>query len=171
MNSLASYTTLAIVLLIIVFGILKKESVFSDFTKGAKEGLLTTFAIAPTVIALITSVTMFKLSGAMDLIIKFLSPFSNFLKIPKELLPIILTKPLSGSSSLAILDSLFKNFSPDSFIGKAASVIMGSTETTFYILTVYFASSKFKVSKKVIIASLLVNIFSFLFSIFLIKVT
>ena len=170
MNSLASYITLFAVLLIMLSGLLKKRSIFDDFTKGAKEGLLTTFSIAPTVVALLTSIAMFKSSGAMDLFIQLLSPLTNVFNIPKELIPIMLIKPLSGSSSLALLDSIFKDFGPDSFIGKAASVIMGSTETTFYILTVYLASSKLKVSKKVLFAAIIANVFSFLFGTFLLKI-
>ena len=86
------------------------------------------------------------------------------LNIPKDIVPLMLIKPISGSGSLALISSIFRDFGPDSFIGKLASVIMASSETTFYILTVYLALSKFKLKKKLIFTAILVNIFSFLIS-------
>ena len=170
MGSFASFVTIFLVFLIILCGLLKKVPIFEIFTKGAKEGLLSTFSIAPTVIGLITAITMFTSSGAMDILVNFLNPIASILNIPKDLLPVMLTKPLSGSGTLAVLSSIFEKFSPDSFIGKAASAIMGSTETTFYILTVYLATSKFKIRKNLLVSAILVNVFSYFCSLVFLKI-
>ena len=170
MNSFASFVTIFLIFLIIIFALLKKIPIFDCFTKGAKEGLLSTFYIAPTVVGLLTAITMFSSSGAMDVLVNLLNPLAIKLNIPKELLPIMITKPLSGSGTLAVLSSIFEKFSPDSFIGKVASVIMGSTETTFYVLSVYLAKSKFKIGKNLLISAFLMNIFSYFFSLVIFKI-
>ena len=164
MGTIGSFFIVLIILLTIIFALFKKAPVFSTFTEGAKEGLKSTFSIAPAIVGLIVSVTMFKESMAMDILVKLLNPLANCLNIPKDIIPLTLIKPLSGSGSLALVSSIFKDFGPDSFMGKLASVIMASTETTFYILTVYLASSKLKLTKKIVITALLVNVFSFLIS-------
>lgn len=164
MNTLGTFFTVLIILLVITFALFKRTSVFNTFTKGAKEGLNSTFSIAPTVIALIIATEMFKASGGMDILVNLLNPIAKILNIPKAILPLMIVKPLSGSSSLALVSSIFKDFGPDSFTGLLASLIMASTETTFYVLTVYLALSKLKLSKKIITVALLVNVFSFLLS-------
>lgn len=169
MSTLGSFFTNLIILLIIIFATVKKIPVFDAFVEGAKEGIKSTVKLAPLILALIVSVNMFKESGAMDILVKLLTPIANFLNMPKDIVPLVLIKPISGSGSLALVSSIFKDFGPDSFIGKLASVIMASSETTFYILTVYLASSKFKLTKKLIFTAILVNIFSFLVSSTIVK--
>ena len=164
MSKIGSFFTILIILLIIIFAIIKRTPVFDAFVEGAKEGIKSTVKLAPVILALIVSVNMFRESGAMDVLVKPLTPLANFLNMPKDIVPLMLIKPISGSSSLALVSSIFRDFGPDSFIGKLASVIMASSETTFYILTVYLALSKFKLTKKLIFTAILVNIFSFLIS-------
>ncbi len=164
MSKIGSFFTILIILLIIIFAIIKRIPVFDAFVEGAKEGIKSTVKLAPVILALIVSVNMFRESGAMDVLVKPLTPLANFLNMPKDIVPLMLIKPISGSGSLALISSIFRDFGPDSFIGKLASVIMASSETTFYILTVYLALSKFKLTKKLIFTAILVNIFSFLIS-------
>ena len=164
MSTLGAFFTNLIILLIIIFAIIKRTPVFDAFVEGAKEGIKSTFKLAPAILALIVSVNMFRESGAMDVLVKLLTSLANFLNMPKDIVPLMLIKPISGSGSLALVSSIFRDFGPDSFIGKLASVIMASSETTFYILTVYLALSKFKLTKKLIFTAILVNIFSFLIS-------
>ena len=164
MSKIGSFFTILIILLIIIFAIIKRIPVFDAFVEGAKEGIKSTVKLAPVILALIVSVNMFRESGAMDILVQLLTPLANFLNMPKDIVPLMLIKPISGSGSLALVSSIFRDFGPDSFIGKLASVIMASSETTFYILTVYLALSKFKLTKKLIFTAILVNIFSFLIS-------
>lgn len=164
MSALGAFFTILIILLIIIFAIIKRTPVFDAFVEGAKEGIKSTVKLSPVILALIVSVNMFRESGAMDILVQLLTPLANFLNMPKDIVPLMLIKPISGSSSLALVSSIFRDFGPDSFIGKLASVIMASSETTFYILTVYLALSKFKLTKKLIFTAILVNIFSFLIS-------
>ncbi len=129
-----------VLLAILLTGLFKKVSIFDTFLKGAAEGMNSTVSIAPSLIGLITAVTMLKASGALDLFANFITPFSKLFGIPAEIVPLALLKPISGSGSIALLDNIFKNFPPDGYIGRIASVIMGSTETTFYTITVYFGA-------------------------------
>ena len=123
-----------IVLIIVGYGIYKQVAVFDVFLEGIKEGLTMTIQIFPTIIAMIISVNIFLKSNILELVINFLNPLFNFLKFPKEILPLAVLRPISGSSSLIILDNILKTYGADSIIGRVASVIQGSTDTTIYIL-------------------------------------
>lgn len=122
------------------FGVYKRNDVFSDFTQGAKEGLLTTLNILPSLVGLLVAVRAFSASGALEIIEKSASPVADFLKFPKELLPFALLRPMSGSGSLAMATDIFTRFGADSFLGRVVSVMMGSSETTFYTVAVYFGA-------------------------------
>ena len=126
--------------LIIIFGFCRKVPLFEAFTDGAKEGIVSMFSIAPSLIGLITAVSMLRASGFFEILTDLLSPVTSALGFPSEILPLALMRPVSGSGSFALLNDLFKSFSPDSFIGRTASVIAGSTETTFYAIAVYYGS-------------------------------
>ena len=127
---------------IIIFGLLKNVNIYSVFLEGAKEGLHIGVGIIPPVLALLTALGMFRASGALELIISAIKPFTDFLKIPSEIVPFALMRPVSGGASLAMATDIFTNYGVDSFAGRAAAVMMGSTETTFYTLAVYFGASK-----------------------------
>ncbi len=138
MSNFGFYVIPVVLAITVILGILKKVSVFDVFLKGASEGINSTFSIAPSLIGLITAVSMIKASGALDIFANFAEPISNIIGIPAQIIPLAILKPISGSGSIALLDNIFKNFGTDTDIGKIASVIMGSTETTFYTLTVYY---------------------------------
>lgn len=127
-------------LLIITVGLVKKKPVFSLFTDGAKEGLRTMYSITPPLIGLITAIGMFKASGVLDFFTSLLSPVTDLANIPKEVTPLFFLKPISGSGSLAILNNIINENGANSPITKIASVMTGSTETTFYCIAVYYGA-------------------------------
>lgn len=154
---------------IITYGFMQKIKVFDAFIIGAKDGLETSVRILPSLIALLTAIAMFKSSGALDIIIKLLSPILEFIRLPEEVMPLALMRPISGSGSLAIVETIFKDHGPDSFAGRVASVMMGSTETTFYTLTVYFGSVNVKDTRYTVKAALLADLFGILTSVWVVR--
>ena len=128
------------VCLVILCGILKKLPVFEIFLNGAKKALSQTAEILPALTALCVMVSMLSSSGVLDILGKILSPVCGLLGIPQEVIPLCLISPLSGSGSLSVLQEIFDNFSPDSYVGRTASVIAGASETTFYAIAVYYGS-------------------------------
>ena len=125
---------------VILYGIINKLPVFEIFLKGAKKALSGTADLLPALTALCLTVSMLSASGALEIPGKLLSPAARLLGIPEEVLPLCIISPLSGSGSLSVLEEIFRDFSPDSFIGRTASVIAGASETTFYAVAVYFGS-------------------------------
>ncbi len=157
MTTFGFYIIPTVLAFVIVIGYIKKIHVFDVFLQGAREGIETTFAISPSLVGLIICVTMLKSSGAFDLFSGLLSPIFKTINIPAEVIPLALLRPISGSGSIAVLNSIFKNFGANSHIGKIASAIMGSTETTFYTLTVYFGSIGIKNSRHAVISALIAD--------------
>ena len=147
-----------IITLIILSGNLAHVKVFDAFTDGAKEGLYNVIKIFPSLLALMVSIEMLKASGTLDMLTDFLSPLLNLIKIPAEVFPLALMRPVSGSGALSILTNILKNYGPDSFLGNAASVIMGSTETTFYTVAVYFGICRIKKTRHTVPCALIADI-------------
>lgn len=154
MDKFGAYVMPAAICIIIVFGLLRGVPVFDTFVAGAKEGVSSSIAILPSLVGLIMAVTMLKASGALDLFSSFIAPAANAIRLPKEVMPLALLRPISGSGSLAILTQLFASNGPDSFVGRVASVMMGSTETTFYAIAVYYGSVGIKKTRHTIPAAL-----------------
>lgn len=134
----------AFIAIIVMIGLIKKIPVFDAFVDGAKKGLITLYSIIPTLVGLIVAVNMLKASGALDMLCDFISPAAEFLGFPKEIVPMVLLRPVSGSGSTALLNQIYTDSGPDSFAGRVASVLAGSTETTFYAITVYFGATRVK---------------------------
>ena len=128
------------VLFVVIYGFIKKIDIYDAFIDGAKESFDMIFTMFPCLLAMIFGVNIFVNSGILNSLFNFLSPIFNLINLPIQVFPMMLMRPISGSASLAILNNLFQNFGPDSFIGRLASVIQGSTDTTFYVLTLYFGS-------------------------------
>lgn len=154
MDKFGAYVMPAAICIIIVFGILRGVPVFDTFVAGAKEGISSSISILPSLVGLIMAVTMLNASGALDLFSSFIAPAANAIGLPKEVMPLALLRPISGSGSLAILNQLYASNGPDSFIGRVASVMMGSTETTFYAIAVYYGSVGIKKTRHTIPAAL-----------------
>lgn len=140
--------------IIIVFGFAKKVPLFDTFVVGAKGGFNTLLSIAPTLVGLIVAINMLKGSGALDVISNFISPVADAIGFPTEIVPLVLLRPISGGGSTALLTSIFADVGPDSFAGRVASVLAGSTETTFYALAVYYGSVKVKKIRHTLVAAL-----------------
>jgi len=156
---------LAIPLLLFVFlgwGIIKKVKVYSVFVEGAKEGFDTAVRIIPYLVAMLCAIGIFRASGAMELLTTVLAPITNLIGMPPETLPMALMRPLSGSGSLGIMTELMKVHGPDSFIGILASTMYGSSETTFYVLAVYFGSVQVKNTRHAVPAGLIADLFGML---------
>ena len=124
----------------LIVGVIKKVDIYSAFVNGAKDSLKTALNIFPAIVTLMIAIGIFRTSGLLDFTTGLLSPILNFINVPKEILPIAILRPMSGSGGLAMLTDIIKNYGPDSKIGVMASVICGSTETTFYTVAVYFGS-------------------------------
>lgn len=169
MNTFSFYVMPCAVGFIIIFGIFKKIPLFDTFISGAKDGFFSTFSIAPSLIGLIVAVSMLKASGALDIITSLLVPIGNLIAVPKETIPLMLLRPISGSGSLALVDSIFKSCGPDSFPGRVASVMMGSTETTFYAIAVYFGAVGIKSTRHTIPAALIADFTSFIMSVLMVR--
>ena len=170
MNLISSLTIPVLLLLILLYAIFKKVAVYDTFIEGAKEGLAASVKIVAPLIGLLSAISMFRASGAMDIICSALSPFADFLGFPKEVLPLALIRPISGSGATALLNDIFKNFGTDNFIGRVASVVSGSTETTFYTIAVYFGYLGIKDIRYTAKASLLADISSFLIAAAVVKI-
>lgn len=140
LNNISNLVMPLIVLIVILYGILKKINVYDAFVEGASESFDLAFTLFPCLLGMIFGVNLFVKSGALDYIFKLLSPLFSYLKIPIQIFPMMIMRPISGSSSLALLNSILSSYGPDSFMGRLASVIQGSTDTTFYVLTLYFGS-------------------------------
>lgn len=169
MNNFSVYIIPSVVTLVIVFGMLRKVPIFENFLIGAKEGLMSTVSIAPSIIGLITAVTMLTASGVFDVLSNFLSPIANFFNFPTEILPLMFLRPISGSGSLALVNSIFGTVGPDSFAGRVASVLMSSTETTFYTIAVYFGAVGIKNTKYALKCALIIDLISFILSVVSVK--
>lgn len=154
------------IIVAVVFGyaFIKKVNVFDSFIKGAKENLIVGFEILPSIILLMLAVGMLKSSGALDGFTRLITPIMEAIGFPAECVPLAILKPISGSGALTILEGIFKESAPDSFAGKVASVMAGSTETTFYTLAVYFAATKVKNTRYALSSALLGDLTAVLLS-------
>jgi spore maturation protein B len=153
MDKIGIWVIPAVVLCIVLFGSFRGVPVFDAFITGAKEGLQSSVSILPTLVGLIMAVSMLSASGALDLLASFLGPAAGALGIPVQIIPLALIKPVSGSGATAILTQIYKDCGPDSFAGRVASVMAGSTETTFYAVAVYFGSVGIKKTRHTIPAA------------------
>lgn len=133
-----------IVCAILIAGFYKRVDLMSSFIDGAKEGLLTAKSILPPLVLLMTVIGMLRASGGLSQITAWISPAISSVGIPPETVPLALIRPLSGSGALAMLEDTLSQVGADSLAGRTASVMMGSTETTFYTIAVYFGVTKVK---------------------------
>ena len=154
-----------LVLFVLMYGIVKKENVYDLFVEGAKESFDMVLSLFPSMLAMILGVNILVKSEIIPFIFSYFSSILNILKIPLEVLPMMLVRPISGSSSLAILNNILSTFGPDSFQGVLASLIQGSTDTTFYILTLYFGSIGIKKIRYSLWAGLFADIVGIILSI------
>lgn len=125
---------------ILLYGTFKQVQTYESFVEGGKEGIKIAFSIIPYLVGMLVAISVFRASGALDALTKWLRPAMNLLGIPAEIVPLALIRPISGTAALGMTSDLIAVHGPDSFIGRLVSVLQGSTDTTFYVLTVYFGA-------------------------------
>ncbi len=145
-----------------VVGLLRKVDVFQALTAGALEGLHIVVKILPALVALLTGVYMLRASGALDALVYLFTPVFNVLGIPPETASLVFIRPISGSGALAVGSEIISTYGPDSQIGRTAAVMLGSTETTFYVIAVYFGAVGIKKTRYAIPAALCADLTSFI---------
>lgn len=158
-----SYAMVPLLILIIIGTATKRKiSTYDSFIEGAKESFESILRIFPSILAVVLAINLFKISGCMDLFIKFLSPIFSFFNIPGELVPIGVMRSISGGGALAVLTDLLETHGPDSPIGLIASTIMGSSDTTLYVLAIYTASIGITNTKFALGVGLLCDLIAFI---------
>ena len=145
------------ILIVVLYGIKEKKNIFNLFLQGVIEGEKIVINLFPTLLALIVAVGMLSASGFTEIVSKLIEPVLNLFKISKELAPLIILRPISGSTTTAVATSLMQNYGVDSSIGLIASCIMGATETTIYMVSIYSSKVKIKDVKEVIIIGLIAD--------------
>ena len=130
-----------IVVSLCLYGLYKRVNIFDSFVEGVKEGMRTVVFIAPTMITLLVAVGTLRASGALTWFAELIRPVVEALHFPPELAPMGLLRPVSGSGATALLTGIYENNGPDSFVGRCASVVAGSTETTFYAVSMYYGAA------------------------------
>ena len=157
-NFISTFSIPLIFLFIVSYGFLKGIKLYEAFTEGAKEGFTTAIRVIPFLTGMLVAIGIFRASGAMDYLTIILSPLTNLIGMPSEVLPMALMRPLSGGGANGIMNSLFSKYGPDSLIGTMASIMSGSTDTTFYILAVYFGSINIKKTRHALPAGLTADV-------------
>ncbi len=157
----------ALLLLIPLWAYIKKVPVYDVFAEGAMEGVKTAVRIFPYIVTMLIAIAIFRDGGGLVYFSKLLSPVTELLGVPVQVAPLALVRPLSGSASLGMTAELLQTYGPDSFIGRMASVMQGSTDTTFYILTVYFGSQGIKKFRHAALVGIIADCAAFLAAVIL----
>lgn len=166
---MSSFIIPLIIIFIIGYGLFKKIDIYETFLSGAKEGLVTTFNITASVVAMMFAVQIFLSSGFIEGALGKFSGILSFFQIPIEILPMALLRPISGTASLAIMNNIFLSHGPDSFLGLLASTIQGCTDTTIYVLALYFGSVHITKSRHALLCGLFADLTGIIASIIIVK--
>lgn len=151
---MVNYIIPILILALIVYAVIKKVKCYDSFVLGAKQTLPLVFSLFPYICAVYLMIYLMRAAGLAAYLTQFLSPVFNFLGVPGELAEIIILRPFSGSGSLALLENIYRQYGTEGYVARCASVIMGSTETVFYVAGVYFANIKAKGIGKVMFIAL-----------------
>jgi spore maturation protein B len=168
-NTLSVLAIPLLVIIILLFGVIKKVKLYETFIEGAKEGFQVGVRIIPYLVAMLVAIGIFRTSGAMDILSYLVSPLTSLIGMPSETLPMALIRPLSGSGALGVMSETIKAHGPDSLIGRMVAVMMGSGETTFYVLTLYFGSIGISRSRQAVPAGIVADIVGILMSIWTVR--
>lgn len=158
MELISRYTIPLLLLGIPLFAAARGLEVWNIFARGAKGAFAVAVDLIPFLVGMLVAIEVFRASGAMDFLVGFLSPIGRLCGIPKEVLPLALLRPLSGSGALALVGDLTRQYGPESFSGRLAATLQGSTETTFYVLAVYLGAVKIRNSRHIVTAALLADL-------------
>ncbi|MDD9267592.1 spore maturation protein [Paenibacillus sp. GCM10023248] len=137
---ISSWAIPVMIVFIPLYAAYRKVPVYESFVDGAKEGFDTAIKIIPHLVGMMVAISVFRASGAMDLLLGWMRPFFQSIGVPTEVLPLAILRPITGAGSLAFTTDLIEQFGPDSMIGRIASTVQGSTDTTLYVITVYFGA-------------------------------
>ncbi len=167
MQSFSVFVIPLLILGILVHGLYHKVAVYEVFVDGAKEGFATAVRIIPYLVAILFAIAMFRASGAMESLGQLISPVFSLLGIPTDIFPMAIIRPMTGSGSVGILAELIHNFGSDSLVVKIAATMFGSTETTLYVLAVYFGSVSINKTRYALQVGLLADATGFLAATFI----
>ena len=166
LNTISTWILPFIILTILTIGIIKKVPIYETFTEGAKDGFKVSINIIPYLVAIIVAISMLRASGFIEGIGAMFSGILEALKVPVEVLPIMIVRSLSGSAALGIFSDIANTLGPDSYATKLAAMMVGSSETTFYVLSVYFGSIGIKKFRYAILTGILADIIGIVAAIF-----
>ncbi len=152
-----------------LYGLIRGVRVFETFVEGAKDGFNVAVRIIPYLVAILFAVGMFRASGAMDFLVRALNPVLSFIGFPAEVLPMAIVRPLTGSGSAGLVVDLIKRYGEDSIFVKMAATMFGSTETTFYVIAVYFGAINIRNTRHAIAAGLTADLSAMFIAVWLIR--
>ena len=153
--------------IILIHGFIKKVNIYECFIEGAAEGFKTALRIMPYLVAIFLAIGVLRKSGGMDFIVGIFSPILTPLGIPAEVLPLAFIRPISGSGALAVLRDILQHYGADTFIGRVASIMMGSAETIFFTMAVYFGAVGIKKSRHTAVAALISHVAAVIASVYI----
>lgn len=156
--------------LILIYAVWKRVPVFETFVDGAKDGFHTAIKILPHLVGMMVAITIFRDSGALSILTNILSPIFDLLHFPEEVFPLAMLRPITGTGALAIMTDLIAEHGPDSFIGRLASTMQGSTDTTLYVFTVYFGAVGIKKAGYALKVGLLADLIAIIASVIIVSV-
>lgn len=165
----SSYVIPVLLAAVAVYGMGKRADVYGALTRGAEEGLTVLLRVVPALVGLLTAVSMFRASGAMEWLSSLFAPALEFLGVPPETAPLMLVRPVSGNGALAVATDLMASHGPDSYVGRVAAVMLGSTETTFYTIAVYFGSAGIRKTRHTVPAALMADFTGFIAAAFAVR--
>jgi spore maturation protein B len=171
-NGIALVSVFVIPLILVgfpLYGLFKRVPVYETFVEGAKEGFTVAVRIIPYLVAILFAVAMFRASGAMDFLVRVLNPILSVIGFPAEVLPMAIVRPLTGSGSAALVVDMINRYGEDSIFVKMAAVMFGSTETTFYVIAVYFGAVGIKKTRHAVAAGLTADISAMLIEVWLVR--
>ena len=169
-NYISSAAIPTVILIILLYGVAEKNKVYDTFLEGAKDGIEIVFKLFPTLVGIFLAVGALRKSGIIDLIIKLISPITNLLKIPNQILPLAMLRPISGSASMAVAVDIMQKYGVDTTIGLITSTIMGSTETTLYTIAVYTSCVGVKKTRFVLFAALIADFVGMITSVVILQI-
>ena len=164
-NYISNAAIPVIITVIILFGLKDRKKVFDIFLKGSKEGIDIVCKMFPTLVGIFLAVGVLRSSGLIDLIVNLITPITNLLEIPSQIMPLAIWRPISGSASMAVAVDIMQNYGTDTLIGIITSTIMGSTETTFYTIAIYTSAVGIKKTRGILFAALAADIAGILASV------
>ena len=166
-NYISSLAIPLTMMIIILYGLKEKKKTFDVFLSGAKEGIEIVVKMLPTLLGLFLAIGLLRSSGIIDFIVDLLTPLTELIKFPSQVMPLALLRPISGSASMAVAVNIMNNYGVDTLVGMITSVIMGSTETTLYTIAIYTSCVRIKKTILVLFAALAADIAGMVISVFI----